>query len=167
MKILVDADALPHDLRDLIYRTAERTSIPVVLVANSHQRIPLSGYVSLEVVSGGFNAADDRIVERIEKDDLVITSDIPLVDRSLTAGAVALNPRGGLYTHANIKNIMAMRDILEDLRASGEMTGGPKSFTPKNREEFANQLNRITAQYLRKRQIEELKREKIGSGSNK
>lgn len=68
---------------------------------------------------------------------------------------------------ANIKNIMAMRDILEDLRASGEMTGGPKSFTPKNREEFANQLNRITAQYLRKRQIEELKREKTGSGSNK
>ena len=105
--------------------------------------------------------------EFIEKDDLVITSDIPLADRSLTAGAVALNPRGGLYTHANIKNIMAMRDILEDLRASGEMTGGPKSFTPKNREEFANQLNRITAQYLRKRQIEELKREKIGSGSNK
>ena len=105
MKILVDADALPHDLRDLIYRTAERTSIPVVLVANSHQRIPLSGYVSLEVVSGGFNAADDRIVERIEKDDLVITSDIPLADRSLTAGAVALNPRGGLYTHANIKNL--------------------------------------------------------------
>ena len=142
------------------YRNIMNTLDGEMVTGNEH------GYFTKGKAAIGASSPE-LMQEFIEKDDLVITSDIPLADRSLTAGAVALNPRGGLYTHANIKNIMAMRDILEDLRASGEMTGGPKSFTPKNREEFANQLNRITAQYLRKRQIEELKREKIGSGSNK
>lgn len=149
MRILVDADALPNELKEILYRTAERTKIKVVMVANRQMRLPLSEYVSsVEVPNAGFNLADDKIIEIVLKGDLVITSDIPLADRAISAGAYALNPRGDLYTAANIKNIMSIRDMLEDMRASGEKTGGPQPFSKKHRENFMNHLNAITTKYL-------------------
>jgi len=146
MQILVDADAFPQILRDLLFRAVERTKIPAVMVSNQRQRLPDSPLISGLVTPNGFNAADDRIVELIKPGDLVITADVPLADRAMTGGAQVLNPRGELYTAANIKNRLAMRNLLEDLRAGGEVTGGPSAFTAKNREAFANQLNRILSQ---------------------
>jgi len=143
MQVLVDADAFPQVLRDLMFRAVERVKIPLIMVSNQRQRLPDSIYISGLVTPDGFNAADDRIVELVHPGDLVITADVPLADRAITRGAQVLNPRGDIYTQANIKNRLAMRDLLDELRVSGEITGGPPTFGPKNREAFANQLNRI------------------------
>lgn len=152
MKILVDADAFPHTLREILFRSAERTGIRTLMVSNHYTKIPVSKYIESVVSSGDFNAADDRIIELAEPGDLVITADIPLADRAITKQAQALNPRGELYTQANIKNIVAMREILEDLRAEGEITGGPAPYNPKHRENFINQLNRITTKALKQKE---------------
>ncbi|MFA5130789.1 MAG: YaiI/YqxD family protein [Patescibacteria group bacterium] len=143
MRILVDADAFPQMLCDVLFRAAERERVKVLMVSNRRCRLPDSPYLESVVSADGFNTADDRIVELICSGDLVITADIPLADRALTRGAQALNPRGELYTDANIKNRLAMRNLMDELRVSGEITGGPSAFSVKNREAFANQLNRI------------------------
>lgn len=150
MQIFVDADAFPQALRELLFRAVERAGIPLFMVSNRRQRLPASVYISNLVTENGFNAADDRIVELVQPDDLVVTADIPLADRVITRRAHALNPRGELYTAANIKNRLAMRNLMEDLRSSGEITGGPPVFSPKNRENFANQLNRLITKYGKK-----------------
>lgn len=151
MQIFVDADAFPQVLRELLFRAAERTRIPLLMVSNQHQKLPTSDYISGMVTPNGFNAADDRIVELVQPGDLVITADIPLADRVITRKAHALNPRGELYTEANIKNRLAMRNLMEDLRSSGEITGGPSTFNAKHREQFANQLNRLIAKHAHKK----------------
>lgn len=141
--IYIDGDAIPRELKEAVYRAAERTRIPAVLVANSFQRIPASALVRLEVTGSGFDAADNRIVELARAGDLVITSDIPLADRVLAKGAQAFNSHGELFTPANIKTRLAMRDVMQDLRAAGEVTGGPAPFSTKHREKFLNLLNRL------------------------
>jgi len=143
MRIWVDADAFPAVLKEVLYRVSERRQIAVTMVANQSMRLPPSPLLSCTVVPGGFNAADDHIVDQVEAGDLVITADIPLADRAITRGATALNPRGHLYTETNIKDRLGMRNLLDELRSGGEITGGPAPFSAKDRQEFINQLDRF------------------------
>jgi len=141
MKIYADADALPNAIKDILFRAAERLALPLVLVADKYIKGPPSPHISSVAVPGGLNAADDRIVELVREGDLVITADIPLADRVVTKGAYALDPRGELYTEENVKQRLAMRDLLNELRSGGEITGGPPAFGRKDRQAFANALN--------------------------
>lgn len=153
MHIWVDADAFPAILKEMLFRAAERMKVPVVMVANQPMRVPKSELFSCLVVKEGFNAADDRIIEEIKPGDLVVTADIPLADRVVSGGAIAINPRGRLYTEANIKDHLAMRNLLDELRSTGEVTGGPAPFTDKDRQEFINQLDRFLTRHARNKAI--------------
>ena len=142
MKIWVDADACPKDAKELLFRAAIRTQTEVTLVANQSMHTPRTRFVNILVVRSGLNVADQRIVELLEPGDLVITADIPLAADVVAAGAQALNPRGELYTDVNIGERLAVRDLMDDMRGSGENTGGPSSYSAKDRHAFANQLDR-------------------------
>lgn len=142
MKILVDADALPRPLKDALIKAAERVHCECLFVAARAPRLMASDWVRGVAAGSAFNGADDWIVERVEPGDLVITADIPLADRAIGKGAEVLNPKGEFFTSANIKNALAMRDLLEELRTVGEVTGGPAPFSDKQRERFINALDR-------------------------
>lgn len=143
IKIWVDADACPNVIKEIIFRAAQRTSTHVVLVANTQLRIPSSGFVSTIQVPAGFDIADNRIVLEMHPGDLVITADIPLADAVVTKGGIALNPRGEIYTEENIKDRLATRNILQEMRDLGAITGGPKALGLKERQAFAGQLDRL------------------------
>lgn len=145
MRIWVDADACPATIKELLYRAAERTQTQLTLVANQPMRIPRSDLVRLELIGSGMNIADRRIVELVEPGDLVITADIPLAADVVKKGAAALNPRGELYTDANIGERLAMRDIFDQMRGGGEIVRGPSNYTAQDRQAFANQLDRWLA----------------------
>jgi len=149
MKILIDADATPVVVKDILFRAVERKKIPLILVANQPMKFPKSEFISSIVVASGPDEADDRIAEIVNPGDLVITSDIPLADRVVTRGGFALNPRGEFYTEANIKERLAIRDLMDDLRNSGINTGGQGSFSPRDRQAFANQLDRFLTKQLK------------------
>lgn len=149
MQILIDADATPVVIKDILYRAVERNRIPLILVANQAMRFPESGYISQIVVPAGPDEADDRIVEIVQAGDLVITADIPLADRVVSRGGYALNPRGELYTGENIKEKLAMRDLMDELRNSGINTGVQAPFSSRERQAFANQLDRFLTKYNR------------------
>jgi hypothetical protein len=144
LRILVDADACPTPAKDILFRVAERLKIPVVLVANSKLRLPASVYLSLQVVAQGADEADDRLVELAEPDDLVVTADIPLAARVIRkcVTAAVLDPRGAFLTDANIGPRLALRDLMADLRTDGLNTGGPPAYGPKDKQAFANQLDK-------------------------
>ncbi len=142
MQIWVDADACPGEIKELLFRAAKRTKTKVTLVANQHMRTPRSEFIGSLLVGADMNAADRRIVELVEPNDLVITADIPLAADVVAKGAQALNPRGELYTDANIGERVAVRDLLDELRGGGLVTGGPANFNAKDRQAFANQLDR-------------------------
>lgn len=147
MKIWVDADACPVAIKEILFRAAARTAVPVTLVANHPMRIPASRYVTFLQVSSGYDVADNEIVRRLAPGDLVITADIPLAAEVLEKKASALNPRGELYTEANIRQRLNMRDFMDTLRASGIQTGGPAALSQTERQAFANQLDKLlTAQ---------------------
>jgi len=143
MKIWVDADACPVVIKEILFRAAERTKTQVTLVANHVIRIPPSKYIHFRQVPSGFDVADNEIVRRVEHGDLVITADIPLASESIEKDAIALNPRGDLYTKENIKQRLNMRDFMETLRSSGVETGGPAAINHKDRQAFANQLDKL------------------------
>lgn len=124
MKIWVDADACPVVIKEILFKAANRTKIATTLVANHYVRIPPSPFISFMQVSSGFDVADDEIVKRIEANDLVITSDIPLADEVIDKSGIALSPRGELYTKENIKSRLNIRDFMDTMRASGVQTGG-------------------------------------------
>jgi len=145
MKIWVDADACPVVIKEILFRAAQRTGIQLTLVANQPVRIPPSRNISFVQVSRGFDVADDEIVKRSEAGDLVITADIPLAAEAIEKGAIALNPRGELYTTENIKDRLNMRDFMDTLRSSGIQTGGPPPLDQGDRQAFANQLDRWLA----------------------
>ena len=147
MKIWVDADACPVVIKDILFRAAERTKVPLALVANQPIRIPPSRNISFIQVASGFDVADNEIVKRTNKGDLVITSDIPLASEVIGKGAQALTPRGEMYTIENIKARLTMRDFMESLRSSGVDTGGPAALNHGDRQAFANQLDKILTQY--------------------
>lgn len=145
MKIWIDADACPNVIKEIIFRASERTRTPVVVVANRAIGIPIGVLVSVIQVSAGFDLADERIVSEMAAGDLVITADIPLADAVVQKGGLALNPRGELYDEENIKDRLATRDLLSELRDNGLLTGGPKTFSLKDRQAFANKLDAILA----------------------
>tara|TARA_R110002049_G_scaffold115854_4_gene268046 strand:- start:6272 stop:6727 length:456 start_codon:yes stop_codon:yes gene_type:complete len=147
MKIWVDADACPVVVKEILFRAAERTAVPVVLVANQPLYVPSSDYISTLQVPQGFDVADDEIVRRLSAGDLVITGDIPLAAEAIEKGARALSPRGELHTSENIRARLNMRDFLDTMRASGVDTGGPSAMSQRDRQEFANALDRILTRF--------------------
>ncbi|MCG9728721.1 YaiI/YqxD family protein [Shewanella sp. Isolate13] len=147
MKVWVDADACPGVIKEILFRVADRAKIEVTLVANHWMRIPPSPYINLVSVSSGFDVADDEIVKRLTAGDLVITADIPLASEVIDKGAVALNPRGELYTEQNIKSILNMRDFMDTMRASGVQTGGPSAIGASEKQAFGNQLDRFITKH--------------------
>ena len=145
MQIWVDADACPGEIKTLLYRAAERCKVVVTLVANQPLRTPVSQYVNSIMVGVGMNIADRRIVELVNLGDLVITADIPLAADVVAKGGLALNPRGHLYTADNVGARLAARNLMDELRGGGMITGGPSNFNAKDRQAFANQLDRWLA----------------------
>lgn len=144
-QIWVDADACPKVIKEILFRAADRVGIPVTLVANQPLQVPGSLYIRSIQVAGGFDVADNYIVQQVEKDELVITADIPLAAEVIDKGGLALNPRGELYTKENIRQRLNMRDFMDTMRASGMDTGGPPAFSNADRMAFANQLDRLLA----------------------
>lgn len=145
MPIWVDADACPVVIRDIIFRAATRTETPVTLVANQPVRIPRSPLIRAIQVPQGFDVADGRIVQEVESGDLVVTADIPLAAAVIDKGALALDPRGELYTKDNVRERLSMRNFMEELRGSGVPTGGPPPLGARERHRFAAALDRLLA----------------------
>lgn len=150
MKIYIDADACPKIIKEITFRAAMRVKANLILVANQYMSTPDSEYITSVVVGNGLNIADDKIVELVEVGDLVITADIPLADRVVEKKAFALNPRGKLYTIDNVKESLAMRNLMTDLRSNGMETSGPPPFTKKDSQEFSNQLDKFLTKYHKK-----------------
>lgn len=153
MRIYVDADGFPRAAKDILVRSALRLGVPVVFVANKPIRHGTSKLFSNLLVPEGPDIADDRIVELATPGDLVVTADIPLADRVVAKGAFAITPRGKLYTDENIKDRLAMRDLLNELRDGGLMTGGPPAFGRKDCQAFADQLDRLLIRSLRNKHV--------------
>ena len=151
MKIWVDADACPGVIKEIIFKAAQRTQIHTTLVANHAMRIPPSEFIQFVNVPSGFDVADDEIVKRIENHDLLISSDIPLSDEAIEKGAIVLSPRGELLTKENIRARLNMRDFLDTLRSSGVDTGGQSAMNQGDRQQFANELDKILSRYLKNR----------------
>ncbi len=137
--LYVDADACP--VKDEVYRVADRYALAVFVVSNSWIRTPKDPRVTSVVVDAGLDVADDWIAERAVKGDVVITSDIPLADRALKAGAQALHPNGRLFTADSIGSALASRMVGEHLRSVGEVTSGPRPFAPADRSRFLQALD--------------------------
>ena len=132
MKIYIDADACPRAVKEVIFRAVKKRQIYLIQVANQYIQ-----------VGAGDDVADMKIVELVEAGDLVITADIPLADHVIKKDAYALNPRGSLYTEANIRERLSMRDFMTELRSTGIETGGPKPFGERDKQNFANALDRF------------------------
>ncbi|WP_313384308.1 YaiI/YqxD family protein [Pantoea sp.] len=141
MVIWVDADACPNVIKEVLYRAADRTKTQVTFVANQSLRVPPSPWLKTLRVPAGFDVADNEIVKRVEKGDLVITADIPLAAEVLEKGGEALNPRGERYSPVTIREKLTLRDFMDTMRASGVQTGGPAAMSPRDRQQFANALD--------------------------
>lgn len=148
MKIWVDADACPGVVKEILFRAADRTGVQLTLVANQALGTPSSANINTVQVPRGFDVADDEIVKRLETGDLVITSDIPLAAEVIEKGGHALSPRGELHTTENIRARLNMRDFLDTMRSSGvEMGGGPAAFSQRDKQTFANELDRFLTKF--------------------
>jgi len=147
MQIWVDADACPNVIKEILFRAAERVQINLILVANTTLRTPPSRYVSSIRVGAGLDVADNAIVKEMESGDLVITADIPLAFEVIGQGGHALNPRGEFYSRENIEERLTMRNFMDELRGSGVNTGGPATLNQKDKQAFANQLDRFLARH--------------------
>ncbi|MBN1958438.1 MAG: YaiI/YqxD family protein [Desulfuromonadales bacterium] len=146
MKIWVDADACPAVIKDILFRAARRTGLNLTLVANHAMRIPRQPGVDFILVPAGADVADNEIVQRMRPGDIVVTADIPLAAQVVEKGALALNPRGELYSRENVRERLNVRDFMESLRNSGIETGGPAALSRVDRNRFANQLDRLLTQ---------------------
>lgn len=145
MKIWVDADACPNVIKEILFRAARRTETEVILVANHFLRTPPSPFIRAIQVEGGFDVADDHIAAECEPGDLVVTGDIPLAASAMKKGAQAVNPRGEPYTDDNIRERVAVRNFLDQMRASGIQTGGPPPLAEKDKQRFANAIDTFLA----------------------
>ena len=148
-KIYVDGDAFPNTLKPILLKQIERLKIPTIVIANKKINIGKSDFIGYIVVDQGADEADHKIVEQTNEGDLVITADIPLADRIISKNAHAIDHRGELYSVDNIKQYLAMRNLMEKIRESGEITGGPKPFSKKDAELFANQLNAFLSKVMK------------------
>ncbi|HHA0035812.1 TPA: YaiI/YqxD family protein [Yersinia enterocolitica] len=151
MQIWVDADACPNVIKEVLFRAADRTGMMVTLVANQPLKTPPSKFIRTLQVASGFDVADNEIVQRVEKNDLVITADIPLAAEVIEKGGIALNPRGERYTPDTIRERLNMRDFMDTMRASGIQTGGPNTLNQRDRQQFANELDKWLQQAARSR----------------
>lgn len=149
MKIWIDADACPVVIKDILFKAANRTQTECILVANQFIKTPPSAFIKAIQVGAGFDVADNEIVKRVAADDLVISSDIPLADECIEKGAYVLSPRGEMYSRENIKARLNMRDFMDIMRSSGEHTGGPAPLNQRDRQAFANQLDRYLAKHTK------------------
>lgn len=149
LQVYVDADACP--VKPEIYRVAQRYGLEVILVTNSWMRVPMEGKIRLQVVEDGFDAADDWIVEQVEEDDVVVTADIPLASRCIEKGAKVLGTTGKPFTEENIGDAVATRDLLAELRTTGEVTGGPPPIQKQDRSRFLQKLDEIIQEIRRRR----------------
>lgn len=149
MHIYVDADACPKVIKEVLYKAVKRLKVQMTMVADQFMQIPKSEYIKFIKVPSEIDSADEKIVELTKPGDLIITADIPLADQVVTKSAFAINPRGELYTEQNIKDRLAMRDIMAEIRSTGVDTGGPPPFNQKNKELFANQLDRFLTKHLK------------------
>ena len=145
MHIWVDADACPKVIKDILFRAATRTEIPLTLVANQTLYVPPSPFIRSVQVPAGFDVADNEIVKRVQAGDLVITSDLPLAAEVIEKGGHVLSHRGEWYSAANIRPLLNMRDFMDNLRASGIQTGGPPAMSQSERQAFAGHLDRFLA----------------------
>ena len=137
----MDADACPQVIKEILFRAAERAQVVTTLVANSPLRTPPSPFIRSVRVAKGFDVADHRIVREVQPGDLVITADIPLAALVIARGAQALDPRGELYTEGNVHERLAVRNLMQDLRAGGDLIAGPAPFSQNDRQRFANHLD--------------------------
>lgn len=151
MRIWVDADACPNIIKEILFRAAARTGIEITFVANQPLAVPRIPGVRALQVAPGFDVADNEIVRLCHAGDLVVTADIPLAAEVIARGATALNPRGELYTRENVRARLNMRDFLDTMRASGVHAGGPSALDQRDRQAFANALDRFITQTARKR----------------
>ena len=147
MQILVDADACPKVIKEMLFRAAGRMQIQLTLVANKLLYCPPSPYIRAMQVPHGFDVADNKIVQLVEPGDLVVTADIPLAAEVIAKGGHALNPRGELYTKDTIQERLTMRNFMDGLRGSGVETGGPAALSQSDRQAFAKQLDKFLARY--------------------
>jgi len=147
--VWVDADACPAPVKEILFRAAERVKVQTVLVANHALRVPRSPFIKAVQVERGFDVADARILAGLSSGDLVVTADVPLAAQVVAANAFALNPRGTLYTHDNVKDHLARRDFMEGLRSTGEITPGPPALSKSDVQAFANGLDRFLQQNAR------------------
>jgi uncharacterized protein YaiI (UPF0178 family) len=149
MKMWVDADACPKVIKEILYRAAQRVKVPLTLVANHPLQVPRSPLIRSLQVPGGFDVADNYLVQHCEASDLVVTADIPLAAELVAKGIVAINPRGEQYTPENIRQRLAMRDFMQQMRDIGQASGGPPPLDSSDRQAFANTLDRLLAKRLR------------------
>jgi uncharacterized protein YaiI (UPF0178 family) len=141
MRIWIDADACPKIVKDILFRAALRSKTEIILVSNQFLNIPTSPFIQKILVPSGFDVADKKIIDSMEKGDLVITADIILADIVVQKGGTGLNPRGQLYTSENIKQHLSLRNFHTDLRSAGVMTGGPAGLNTKDVQAFADSLD--------------------------
>ncbi|MEL6343197.1 MAG: YaiI/YqxD family protein [Myxococcota bacterium] len=142
MTIWLDGDAAPRAVKEIVFRAATRRQVPVVMVANRWQQVPRSTWIKMVVVEGGLDRADEHIVEQLAAGDLVITADIPLAADAVANGATILRFRGEILDKSNVKQRLAVRDLMDDLRGAGVQTRGPAPFGQKDGQRFANALDR-------------------------
>ena len=150
MQIWVDADACPVEAKEILYKVSKRLQIQITLVANQMMWIPKSSLIRLELVKAGADVADRRIVELLNTGDLVISADIPLAANAVARGATVLDPRGEELNAENVGSRLAARNLMDELRGSGMETGGPAAYSARNKQDFANQLDRLLTKLGRK-----------------
>ncbi|NCB13428.1 MAG: YaiI/YqxD family protein [Erysipelotrichia bacterium] len=147
MKLFIDGDAFPNLLKPIVLRAIEKQKLDTIVIANKKINIGNSNYIQYLIVELGADEADNKIVEMLDENDLVITADIPLADRTIDKNAHAIDHRGAMYTKDNIKQYLAIRNLMQEIRDSGEMTKGPSAFSQKDAQQFANSLNSFLQKY--------------------
>lgn len=147
LRLFIDGDALPNLLKPILFRAINRLSLETFVISNKKITIGESSHVTYKIVELGADEADNHIVEMCEEGDLVVTADIPLADRIISKNAYAIDHRGELYTKDNIKQYLAMRNLMDEIRSSGEITKGPPPFNQKDAQAFANQFDKFLTKH--------------------
>jgi uncharacterized protein YaiI (UPF0178 family) len=149
--IWIDADACPQGIKEVLFRTSRRLQLNLVLVANQSMRVPVSPRIQVVTVRDGADIADNYIAEQMQPGDIVITSDIPLAARVVDKQGIAIGTRGELFDDASVHSRLASRNLMEQFRAAGEQTKGPRPFDNRDLQTFANTLDRVIVKQLKKR----------------
>jgi uncharacterized protein YaiI (UPF0178 family) len=150
MKVWIDCDGCPRIVRDIVFAACQRLSVEVLVVANSYVQVPASPLIKAIKVSAGFDEADHYIAKQVNSGDLVITSDVPLASRIVEAGCIGVNAHGQVFDRSNIADILSTRNLMQELRGGGLVTGGPAAFGPAEKKKFADAFDRMLTKMSRK-----------------